>query len=226
MKASLWEHWDVTGPAHIVANEMEEVEAQLQIPCSRQRSLVGEDPVQVATSVVGREDLQDIWEALEASLPALASDPLEQCITALDAHFEVEANVPYERHQFRQMAQKQDETVAQFVVRLQNQAQFCDFKDDADQIRDQLVQGLKDNELRQKMLETTNISLKDAMTMASKKEISEVQSRDMRGQDASPNTPAQGDVEAIKPDRIGATPSTNRAKKCLLCVWQEWSLCA
>ena len=62
---------------------------------------------------------------------------------ALDKHFNPQANVPYERLCFRDMSQLPSETVEQFVMRLRQKAQSCEFGDDAaavdEQICDQVI---------------------------------------------------------------------------------------
>ena len=46
---------------------------------------------------------------------------------ALDDYFVRKSTVPFERHCFKQIAQASDETVDQFVCRLQLRAGSCDF---------------------------------------------------------------------------------------------------
>ena len=50
---------------------------------------------------------------------------------ALDKYFKPQANVPYERLCFREMSQLPRETVEQFVTRLRQKAQSCEFEDAA-----------------------------------------------------------------------------------------------
>ena len=49
----------------------------------------------------------------------------------LDNYFKPQANVPYERLCFREMSQLPSETVEQFVTRLRQKAQSCEFGDAA-----------------------------------------------------------------------------------------------
>ena len=48
---------------------------------------------------------------------------------ALDKYFKLQAKVPYERLCFREMSQLPSETVEQFVTRLRQKAQSCEFGD-------------------------------------------------------------------------------------------------
>ena len=78
-----------------------------------------------------------------------------------DDNFAPQLNVPFERHQFRQMEQASGESVDQFVCRLRQKAIFCEFENVDEAIRDQLIERCRDIRLRRKFLEKTNATLKD-----------------------------------------------------------------
>ena len=170
---------DVTGPAHVVSERWRKWKRSFKYMVEGKGI---SDKAQCKSLLLhtAGEAVQDIFDTLEPALPANPADVFDQAVKALDDHFKVAVNVPYERHQFRQLCQKQGETVAQFVTRLQSQAVFCDFQDASGQIRDQLVQSILDDDLRQKMLETRNITLKDALDLAQKKGMSTAQAKTMR----------------------------------------------
>jgi len=75
----------------------------------------------------------------------------------------VEENIPYERHVFRQLAPKEEETADQFMVCLRKQARHCDF---GKSLNDQLIEKLTDFELKRKLLEQRNITLEEALDKA------------------------------------------------------------
>ena len=52
----------------------------------------------------------------------------EATMKVLDDYFIPKANVPFERHLFRQIAQEMGGTVDQFVCRLRQRAASCDFR--------------------------------------------------------------------------------------------------
>ena len=64
----------------------------------------------------------------------------EACVRVLDEHFVPKANLPFERHQFRQMSQLNSEKVDQFVSRLRQKATTCEFANLDEAIRDQLIE--------------------------------------------------------------------------------------
>ena len=64
------------------------------------------------------------------------------------------ANVPFERHLFRQISQSSEETVDQLVCRLRQRAASCEFGEREDEyIRDQLIDKCSSAKLRRKVLE-------------------------------------------------------------------------
>ena len=66
--------------------------------------------------------MQEIFGALDNSDIKVSSkaDEYDIALKMLDEHFSPKANVPYERHVFRQMRQEDGETIDQFVVKLKN----------------------------------------------------------------------------------------------------------
>ena len=89
-----------------------------------------------------------------------------ECISILDSYFVPKVNLPFERHQFRQMSQALGEKVDQFVSRLRQKAATCDFGDVDEAIRDQLIEKCSGSKLRRKFLERANATLKDLQDIA------------------------------------------------------------
>ena len=71
--------------------------------------------------------MQDIFEDLTDPGPILETgdNVYKVAIRKLDFYFQVEENIPHERHFFRQMAPLEGETAHQFMVRLRKQARHC-----------------------------------------------------------------------------------------------------
>ena len=100
----------------------------------------------------GGMELQEIFYTL-APEDGEAQNNFDNCLTVLDNYFTLKANVPFERHGFRQMTQLQGETIDQFVCRLRQKAVSCEFDKVDEAIRDQLIEKCRDPELRKKFLE-------------------------------------------------------------------------
>lgn len=104
------------------------------------------------------QEVQDVFETLTDPgsavpvIPPLIDDANEYDIAlrTLDAYFVPKVNEPYERHVFRAMMQKEHETVDQFVSRLKNQAQLCNFADADVDIRDQVIDKCRSSKLKRK----------------------------------------------------------------------------
>ena len=125
--------------------------------------------------------LHDIYEELPNPDPVADNeDEYKVCIRKLDKYFHVKNNVPYERHVFRQLSLKNNETVDQFITRLRQQAHLCDFGTSLnDNLRDQLIDKIRNTGFRKKLLQTNNINLEEALSQARAWEAVDQQLRQM-----------------------------------------------
>lgn len=71
----------------------------------------------------------------------------EDCVKTLDEYFVPKVNLPFERHQFRQMGQTSGEKVDHFVSRLRQKATTCEFEKVEDAIRCQPIEKCCDSRL-------------------------------------------------------------------------------
>ncbi|XP_030849310.1 uncharacterized protein K02A2.6-like [Strongylocentrotus purpuratus] len=120
----------------------------------------------------------------------------DKAVNALEKHFVVQSNSTFQRHVFRQITQQADETVSQMVTRLKKAAEGCAFRDDLEnQIRDQVVQGLRSSRLRRKLLEKgTALTLTATLAIAASLEAVEAmdsQFRILSSVDEFPNPSSQ-----------------------------------
>ena len=90
----------------------------------------------------------------------------------LEDYFIPKANVPFEIHLFRQIAQEMGETVDQLVCRLRQRAASCDFGDNEDDyIRDKVIDKCHSSVIRRKFLEKGGaVSLDDLLRIARSQE--------------------------------------------------------
>ncbi|XP_028404164.1 uncharacterized protein K02A2.6-like [Dendronephthya gigantea] len=105
----------------------------------------------------------------------------KDCVKVLDEYFVPKVNLPFERHQFRQMSQMNGEKVDHFVSRLRQKATTCEFQNVEEAIRDQLIEKCGDSKLRRKFLERVNATLKDLQDIARAYEAVEEQLKSMEG---------------------------------------------
>lgn len=128
--------------------------------------------------------VQDIFETLpQPSQPTDGETEYDKALRMLDAYFVPQANVPFERHIFRQLKQENTETVDQFVARLKAQALNCNFGEaESEQLRDQIIDKCKSTNLRRKLLEKgASLTLKQTQDVARAIETAEIQSKKMEG---------------------------------------------
>ena len=122
--------------------------------------------VQVATfmSVLG-------YEAINIYNSFVLSDDdkkdLKAIITHFDEYFLPQRNIIYERFIFNSANQKETESIEEYVTKLKNLANSCEFgilKEDL--IRDRFVIGLNSDSIREKLLLEPKLMLKDAIEVA------------------------------------------------------------
>lgn len=90
-----------------------------------------------------------------------------KAVDALNNHFIKKTNSTFLRHQFRLMFQTKDETVSQYVFRLREASQGCEFPDVDNQIKDQVIAHCLSDKLRRRLLERgDNLTLEHALTEA------------------------------------------------------------
>ena len=168
---------DISGPAHVVSERWRKWRRSFHFYVTGKGL---RDPPQLRALLLhlAGEAVQDVHESLNLTFSA-GEDVYARTLAELDKQFEVKANQPYERHVFRQMVQQPNETVAQFVTKLKTQAQFCNFQDHDDQIRDQLLHAMADMELREKLLEADQLTLSIAMEKSRQRETAAAQAKTM-----------------------------------------------
>lgn len=80
-------------------------------------------------------------------------------------HFIARRNIIYERAKFNKCKQNDSETVDQFITRLYNLAEHCDYGTLKEElIRDRIVVGIRDLKLQQKLQLNSELTLEKAKT--------------------------------------------------------------
>ena len=134
-------------------------------------------------------------------------------LKVLDDYFIPKANIPFERHLFRQIVQDSSETVDQFVCRLRQRALSCDFgANEDDYIRDQLIDKCYSSHMRRKFLEKEGtVKLDDLLKISRTQEAVNRQMKVMVNANASASQ-----VNAVSGKTSGNTHS-GKVKKCFDC---------
>lgn len=135
------------------------------------------------------QDVQDIFDTLTDPGPVPDGDTeYAKAMRSLDGYFFPQVNIPFERHEFRQAKQDESETADQFVMKLFQLSEHCDFGEAKEEhIRDQLIDKCKSHNLRKKLLEAGGtLTLQKAREIARSMEAAERQAKqienDSRGE--------------------------------------------
>jgi len=95
------------------------------------------------------------------------NDEYNDVIEKLNKHFNPMKHVDFHIYQFGEMKQGENESMADFVVKLRKAAVLCEFNASADaEIKRQIIRGCKSKNLKEKILEKTTINLKEILELA------------------------------------------------------------
>lgn len=126
-------------------------------------------------------EVQDIFDTLGDT-----GEDYETASEKLTAYFTPSKNVPYNRHLFRQETQAEGESIAQYVTRLRQLGDSCEFGQQLeDFIRDQVIEKCSSRSLRTKLLAESNLTLTKLLDIAQAKEASESRSAKFEGHETS-----------------------------------------
>ena len=108
---------------------------------------------------------------------------------SLDGFFSPQVNIPFERQEVRQAKQEESETADQFVMRLFQLSEHCEFGEAKEEhIRDQLIDKCKSHNLRKKLLEASGtLTLQKAREIARSMEAAEKQVTQIENDSRSEN---------------------------------------
>lgn len=159
-------------------------------------------------------NVQDIYFTLTEEG---GSDIYQKAKATLNKYFKPQANVPYERLCFRETSQLANETVEQFVTRLRQKTQTCEFGDAAtvdEQIRDQVISKCLSHELRRKLLQKgRNLTLPQLREIVRSIEESEKQARSFEGGSGE----VRSEVNSVRGKTNYKGDASARKVKCFCC---------
>ena len=76
-------------------------------------------------------------------------------VKLVNEHFTPHINVTYERSVFRSMCQLPGESIHKYITRLEQKAQYCNFADESEMIRDQVIEKCTSHRLRSEIAGTS-----------------------------------------------------------------------
>ena len=118
------------------------------------------------------------------TMPDADKNKLMPVLDKFDEYFVPKRNVIHERAQFHRCSQKESESVDEYVRRLYEAAQYADFPDKDNTIRDRLVLGLVDSEISEKLQLEDDLTLEKAISIAKRDDSVKRQLKEQRNVDA------------------------------------------
>lgn len=114
-------------------------------------SIKDEQKVSVLLTVLGSKVVKLLQDLLAPD--EVDSKSYVQLVKTLTSHFKPKKLLIVERYKFNSRIQKEDETISDYVVAIKNMATTCNFGNFLqDALRDRLVSGLKEENIRLKLL--------------------------------------------------------------------------
>ena len=142
---------------------------------------------------LGGAEIQEIFETL-----TVAENTYEHALTALNDHFKVKKNIPFERSKFLQANQESNESIEQFVTRLRKLSLYCEYTDNTEQIRDRVVVACSSTKLRKRLLGEPALTLDKAIEIARTQESAIHQTKEIENGTAPSSEPHTDNVNHIK----------------------------
>ena len=106
----------------------------------------------------------------------------DEIVKKFDEHCSPKKNESFERYVFRSRMQQPAESIDVFLTDLKLKARTCNFKDVQDSmIRDQLVFGIQDSKLRERLLRETDLTLEAAVKICHASELAIQHARTFAG---------------------------------------------
>ena len=120
----------------------------------------------------------EVFEIYETLNLGEKDDNFDDTKTALKNYFQPKKNKDFERFEFRNLRQTKGDTIDQFVTKLRQKAEICEFLDKEGEIKSQIIQGCSSKRLRMKCLEEEK-SLNEILIFARSIEMAEKQANAM-----------------------------------------------
>ena len=161
---------------------------------------------------------QDVFEGLPFE-QADDKDDITKIVPLFEQYCQGETCEVYETYKFHQRKQEKGETIDAYVSVLRQLASSCNFRDFAERmLRDQVVSGLSDDAVRQKLLQEKELTLRKCIELCRVQEASAAQARSMAG-DAEVQQVSGGRRNKGPPSKKGKPKQNSYAgdRECMYC---------
>ena len=170
-----------------------------------------ESDLQAATflTVMGRKCFHLLQDLLSPIKPSASSYSV--LVDTLKKHYKPKKIIIFERFQFYSCAQKEGESIKQFVANLKSFAHTCDFGVFLkDMLRDRFVMGLQNPKTQKLLLTKDDLTIEEAIEIAVAHEAADKDVLEMGAASATTSSSTGGDLFYVKgpaPSRRGGSSS-------------------
>lgn len=162
--AEQWKLWRQKFENYLVATETNKKPEEVQ--CAQLLHYLGDEALQIYNSFTFEE---------------AEKNKIKVLIEKFDGYFIPKKNLTYERYKFFNMRQGSNESIEQFVTELKNQAKQCEFADlNDDLVKTTLITGMKDEILREKLLQNQEKQLQTVIQSCIIWENTKIQNQQIR----------------------------------------------
>ncbi|GBM85033.1 Transposon Tf2-6 polyprotein [Araneus ventricosus] len=103
---------------------------------------------------------------------------MNDILAKFEAHFVPQRSITYERQRLFLLVQREGQSVDNFITELRKQLRNCDYGSLSDSVLvDQLVRGLRESRLRERLLRVPDLDIKKAVDMCRAAETSKLQAQ-------------------------------------------------
>ena len=135
----------------------------------------------------------------------------EALVKLMQGHLEPKPSEIAERYKFRHKKQETQESIAEYVANLKKLAKGCKFGTTLEEnLRDQLVFGMKNESIRQRLFAETTLDYKTAYTLAISLEAAEVNAGLMQTSESTMNKIATAKVSRFSSQQGPSAESSHR----------------
>lgn len=166
-----------------------------------------ETKINLLLNAVGEEAVE-VFDTL--ALTAEQNRDYNAVLQAFETFCIGKKNIVYERFMFYQRKQKDGEPFDSFLVDIKKLARTCEFADDKEMLRDQIVMGIRDTKTQLRMLEMSDLTYDKAVEKGRQSEISKEQVETMNIAKASEVDEIRRNTQHRYAEHMDDTRSNNK----------------
>ena len=127
-------------------------------------------------------------------------DHVNTLISMMDTYVLGQVNPTYERHLFRERKQCPGESIDAFLTDIRIRIQTCEFPAafEDEMLKDQMVHGVQDQALKERLLQEPNLTLAKCVSMCKAAEAASTHLKGMNQQSSTAKPTAEADIASIQ----------------------------